>query len=58
MTINICWKIVDFRAEQIDDIYGIPNADMGVFEEKGCEPRSWLAKTLFPIKKVSWAAMM
>lgn len=51
--IKIQGKGVNFRVEEINDIYGLPNANMDKFEEKGCKLGSWMEKRLCLIKEVS-----
>lgn len=47
-------KQVKFGVEKINEIYGLPDADMGQFQEKTYEPRTWMANTLCPGKEVLW----
>lgn len=53
--IRIHEKEVKFGVEQINDIYDLLNPNMGEFEAKICEPKSWMVEKLCPKKKVSWA---
>ena len=53
MIIRIQGKMVDFGVDQINDIYGLLNANINEFKEKGCEPESWLADRLCLEKEVS-----
>lgn len=55
--VKIQGKEVHFGAKQINDIYGILNANLTQFEAKGCEPGRWLVEKLFRKRKVPWDAM-
>ncbi|KAF3679180.1 hypothetical protein FXO38_02872 [Capsicum annuum] len=48
-------KHVHNRDEQINAVYGLPNADMGEFCSKACEPGTWMADILCPGKEIPWA---
>lgn len=48
---NICSKKENFRAEQINAIYDLPNADMGKIHAKGYKTGTWMADILYPRKK-------
>lgn len=56
MIIKIRGKVVDFGEDQINDIYGLSNANMADFKAKGCEPGSSLVESLGQGKEVSWVA--
>lgn len=46
---------VHFGVEKINAIYLLPNTDMTEFQEKSCEPGTWMAIILYPSSEVSWA---
>lgn len=43
--------------EQINEFYGLSDANMTGYEDKNCAPVSWLAERLCPRNEVTWAAI-
>lgn len=50
---NIRGKDVYFRAKQINEVYVLPNADMTEFQEKSCDPGTWMSSILCPSREIS-----
>ncbi|KAF3629780.1 hypothetical protein FXO37_28763 [Capsicum annuum] len=52
---TIWGKKVNFRAEPINEVYGLPNTDIKLFQEKGYELGTWMEHILYLGKEVHWA---
>ncbi|KAF3683306.1 hypothetical protein FXO37_01933 [Capsicum annuum] len=46
-----------FGDEQINNIYGLPDANMKPYEDKGCKLGRWLTDKLCPDREVLWSTM-
>lgn len=43
---------VNFRADKVNAVYGLFNADMGKFHAKECDSGTWMADVLFLEKAI------
>lgn len=55
LVMTIRERQVNFRIEQINEVYGLPNANMEQFHAKACTLGTWMGDILCAGKKVPWA---
>lgn len=56
LVMKIQGKVVNFRSEMINEVYGFSDADWRDFEVKYCTQRSLLASKLCQRRKFPWAS--